>query len=410
MANHAAAGAYAFLLSAIPALLVIVYLSSLAAKLLRLDVDSAVNFLSPYLEVFGGGQAIKAFVGNPLTGFAGAFGLVNLVWAARLFVVSMQRGIRVVYAATATANPLRENALTFAVELLIMLAVVALIAASQIMRVFLGSVSWAPVRELFGAAVRMMASLLPFVALLLFVYITYRNVPIKKPRVKSALLSSALCVTVYGLFGMAIGFTMNVARYGLLYGLLGNLVIGLIKVYTFFWMYFFFAEFMYTIEYFDSLLFARFHRLQTATKTANIVERSLFSEPTRLIRKYARSYAAGELIFSAGDEGREAYYLYRGAVCVHLDRPPPAGGCPDGSEATVSRINEGEFFGEMASVLDESRSAWASAETDCTVFVFPPAIFKRYLAQDADAAKRLMGMLAARLKANNAILRQRSRP
>ncbi len=400
LANHAAAGAYAFLLSAVPALLVVFYLASLAADWFRLDIDSAISFIGPYIEIFGGSEAIKAFVGNPLTGFAGAFGLVNLVWAGRLFVVSMQRGVRVIYSSSGKVDPVRENVLTFAVEIILMLAVVTLIAASQLVRVLLGSVSWAPVRELLGAAVPFIAGLIPLAALWLFVFLTYKNVPPKRPLTRNALLASALCAIAYELFGLAIGFTMNTARYSLLYGILGNLVITLIKVYTFFWMYFLFAELMYTVENFDSLLFARFHRVQSAHGTPNVIERTLFSEPSRLVRKYSRHFPRGETVFRAGDGNKEAFYLYRGSVGVYLEQPRPGGSEP------VSLVPEGEFFGEMACVLDEPRTAWAVAETDCTVFKLPPAVFKRYLAEDPEAMTRLLGLLAGRLRANNELIKR----
>ncbi|HQO66306.1 MAG TPA: YhjD/YihY/BrkB family envelope integrity protein, partial [Spirochaetales bacterium] len=96
MANHAAAGAYAFLLSAIPAVLVILFVSS--RVLGTLDSGLVLGVLDPIIAVFGGREAIASFVSTPLAGFTGAFGVVNLLWAARLFIVSMQRGMRIVYA------------------------------------------------------------------------------------------------------------------------------------------------------------------------------------------------------------------------------------------------------------------------------------------------------------------------
>ncbi len=134
-------------------------------------------------------------------------------------------------------------------------------------------------------------------------------------------------------FGALLGLTINVERYGVVYGILGNLIVGLIKVYFFFWLYFFFLEFCYTLEFFDSLLFARFHRVLAPDIRSGKVERAL--------------------------------------------------------------------FGEMAGLLDEPRSAWAVALTDCTVFVLPPVMFKRFLEHDPAASTRFIELLASRLKANN---------
>lgn len=392
MANHAAAGAYSFLLSAVPAMLVIVYLSSLAA--ITFDADELLGLLSPYMGAFGGKDALRSFISKPLSGFAGAFGIVNLVWAARLFVVSIQRGFRVIWADAVKANPVRENILTFAVELVTIVAIVAILAISQIARAMISTVEW-KAAAFFGHAVQVSVRLLPVLALWLFIALTYRNMPPKKPRLAHAVVSSMLCAASYTALGALLGLTMNTARYGLLYGILGNLIVGLIKVYFFFWLYFFFAELTYTVEFFDSLLFARFHRLDSSDKPGGKIERTLFSEPARLFRRYAREYSAGQTIFSRGDDDRSAFYLYRGSVEIHLTPPDAAGSAPR------STVEEGEFFGEMAWILEEPRSAWAVASTDSTVFVLPASLFERFLDQDAGASRRLVELLAARLKANN---------
>ncbi|PKL10055.1 MAG: hypothetical protein CVV51_00695 [Spirochaetae bacterium HGW-Spirochaetae-7] len=401
MANHASAGAYSFLLSAVPAVLVIVYLSSLAA--ISFDTDELLGLLGPYLGAFGGKEATRAFVSKPLSGFAGAFGLVNLVWAARLFVVSIQRGFRVIWSKAVKVNPVRENILTFAVELVTIVAIVAIIAVSQIARATISAIEWEPAAALAGFTVRVSVRMVPALALWLFVALTYRTMPPKRPRPTHAIVTSALCVASYTALGALLGLTMNADRYGLLYGILGNLIVGLIKVYFFFWLYFFFAELTYTIEFFDSLLFARFHRLDSSEKPAGKIERTLFSEPARLFRRYAREYSAGQTIFSRGDDDRSALYLYHGSVEIHL---APPGGI---RSAPMSRVDEGEFFGEMAWILEEPRSAWAVAATDCTVFVLPSALFERFLAHDAGASRRLVEILAARLKANNEFL-SKTRP
>jgi membrane protein len=253
---------------------------------------------------------------------------------------------------------------------------------------------WAPAAAFLGMAVKTGLLVLPTTLLWAFVYLTYRNVPKKRPSMAHATFSAALCVLAYSAFGAILGLTLNTARYGLLYGILGNLIVGLIKVYFFFWLYFFFAELCYTLEYFDTLLFARFHRVNSSEKPAGKIEQSLFAEPTRLMRRYARTFKAGEVIFSQGDVNKNPLYLYQGSVEIYIaqDKAP---------EKLLSTVGEGDFFGEMAWILEEPRSAFARAKTDCTVFVLPPELFERFLAQDARASRRLVEILAARLKANN---------
>jgi membrane protein len=393
MANHAAAGAYSFLLSAVPAMLVIVYVSSVAA--VTLDISFLLEAMGPYLEAYGGIEALRSFVRTPISGFAGIFGLVNLVWAARLFVISIQRGVRVVYSGVARVNPLRENVLTFVVELVVIVAIVLILAFSQLVRAALSAIHWAPVAVLFGYVVHLSLLALPTFALWAFVFLTYLKIPPHKPRTGNTALAATLCIVAYAALGALLGLTINVERYGVLYGILGNLIVGLIKVYFFFWLYFLFMEFCYTLEFFDSLLFARFHRVLAPDIRSGKVERALFGEPDRLFRRYAREFRAGQSIFAKGGREQSAMYLYHGSVGIFLAPPGQDRGPP------LSTVAAGEFFGEMAGLLDEPRSAWAVALTDCTVFVLPPEMFKRFLEHDPAASSRFIELLASRLKANN---------
>lgn len=418
MANHAAAGAYSFLLSAAPAILVVVYLSSLAvASTDTSHILDRLPFLTPLVEAIGGRSTFEAFLATPMSGIAGIFGLVNLLWAARLFIVSIQRGMRVIYTDRQPSNAVRENILTFALELIVIVAVVVLIALSSLGRAALDRGAWTPSLAFLAQVLSLLLLAMAPIVLWLFIFISYRTIPARKPPVGTSLSASILCTATYMVLSGVLGMTINSARYGLLYGLLGGLVTGLIKVYFFFWLYFFFAELSFTIQNFDSILFARFHTMDSASGSGSRLEKALFSKPGRLFRRYARDYHSGEIIFAQGDGSNEAMYLYRGTVGIWLTNPAIRPGASPGTELhpteagqkrhtgtelpPISTVHEGQFFGEMAWILEEPRSAWAMAITDCTVFSLPPELFDQFLSQDPGASRRLAGILAARLKANN---------
>ena len=58
---------------------------------------------------------------------------------------------------------------------------------------------------------------------------------------------------------------------------------------------------------------------------------------------------AGAFLFRAGDEGNAMYIIERGKVriCVHT---------VDGREVTLTELDRGDFFGEMALLVDGQRS------------------------------------------------------
>ena len=62
---------------------------------------------------------------------------------------------------------------------------------------------------------------------------------------------------------------------------------------------------------------------------------------------------------------------------------------------------EWEFFGEMAYLLGEPRSALTLAESAVSALVLPVEVFERFLAVDARASRRLVKLLSARLAETN---------
>jgi CRP-like cAMP-binding protein len=73
---------------------------------------------------------------------------------------------------------------------------------------------------------------------------------------------------------------------------------------------------------------------------------------------------AGDEVISEGEEGRELYILYKGTVSVHkrtLDQEPYT--------IVTMRDEEDVFFGELALMDKEVRSASVIAETDCEFLV-----------------------------------------
>jgi SulP family sulfate permease len=77
---------------------------------------------------------------------------------------------------------------------------------------------------------------------------------------------------------------------------------------------------------------------------------------------YPRSYAAGEVIFQRGDTGQELFLVRRGIVRVML----PLKGSDYHNLASFGR---GNFFGEMAFLTGEARSAQAIATTATDLFI-----------------------------------------
>jgi len=392
LANHAAAGAYGFLLSATPAaLLALGFMSTVFGTNPRVVAEIG-RLVTRFLGPLASAATQGAPFGHALSALAAGIGIVSLVWAARLFAVTVQRGIRTIWATTERNTLARENVMSFIIEAITLVAMVALIAAGEgarlAARAVRGVAGVGTARAIIAAE-----RLAPALALFAFTGWSYVTLPAKRPKPGVAWSSAAFCFVVFVMVTEAFRLFISAARYELLYGLLGNLILLLVNVFAFFSLYFFFAELVYVQDHFDALLLGRFDRLARRKVAGGAIprlEKAIFMEPSHLLRSFGRTLQKGQTLFSAGDRGETTYFVYYGKIGIYIQS--------SGDENAIATLGTGQVFGEMAYILGEARTATARAEEDSAVLELPPRIFELYLASHPDAARNLIGALSERLR------------
>jgi len=114
-----------------------------------------------------------------------------------------------------------------------------------------------------------------------------------------------------------------------------------------------------------------------------------------------RSFKAGERVFARGDEGDEMFLIRRGAVRILLP-------LIDGRAHHLATFGRGSFFGEMAFLDRQPRSADAVTFTDCDMYVLSRVRFDMLAAHHKLLGLNLMEglarVLAARLRHTDAEL------
>jgi adenylate cyclase len=112
---------------------------------------------------------------------------------------------------------------------------------------------------------------------------------------------------------------------------------------------------------------------------------------TLATRARVESYRAGQEIYAKGSPGRTMISVLQGSVKIVLQSPT-------GKEVILSLIHAGEFFGEMAVIDGEERSAGAAAMTDCELLIIDRRdvlpMFERHL----EICMMLMQILCRRLR------------
>lgn len=106
------------------------------------------------------------------------------------------------------------------------------------------------------------------------------------------------------------------------------------------------------------------------------------------------SVPAGKSIFKEGDEGNGLYVVRNGLVQISAL-------VTQEERRTLSRLGPGEFFGEMAVVDNEPRSATATAEQDAEVYFVPRPVMLRMLETSPKLAVNLVREFSLRLREFN---------
>ncbi|MDI9630110.1 MAG: cyclic nucleotide-binding domain-containing protein, partial [Acidobacteriota bacterium] len=127
-------------------------------------------------------------------------------------------------------------------------------------------------------------------------------------------------------------------------------------------------------------------------------ESGLSNKELVTLATYSRElrFAAGELLFGEGDEGREMYVVLDGRVLISKF-------IPGAGEEALAFLERGDFFGEMALIDGEARSADARAHGGpLTVLALDQATIREMLALDPQASleflRLLCRLLAKRLR------------
>jgi CRP/FNR family cyclic AMP-dependent transcriptional regulator len=114
---------------------------------------------------------------------------------------------------------------------------------------------------------------------------------------------------------------------------------------------------------------------------------------TGMFERFGENYSAGTVLFREGDAGKHMYVIQSGRV--QLTRRVR------GKEAHLATLPAGEFFGEMALINKQPRSATATALEDAHLLVLDARTFEAMIRGNAEIALRMIKKLALRLSQSN---------
>jgi CRP/FNR family transcriptional regulator, cyclic AMP receptor protein len=119
----------------------------------------------------------------------------------------------------------------------------------------------------------------------------------------------------------------------------------------------------------------------------------LDSEALDQLCRYAKHTALkrGATIFSKGDPGNSLYAVISGTVKISLSSP-------DGRNAILNLVGPGELFGEMSVLDGQDRSADATANTNCEIYVIDRRDFLPFVRSQPALSMKFIELLCNRLR------------
>ena len=112
------------------------------------------------------------------------------------------------------------------------------------------------------------------------------------------------------------------------------------------------------------------------------------------LERFGKTFPAGTVLFSEGDEGEEMYVIQSGRVQLTRN--------VRGRQAHLATLPPGEFFGEMAIVNNQPRSATATVLEDAHLLVIDARTFEAMVRGNSEIAMRFIKKMAGRVALANA--------
>jgi CRP/FNR family cyclic AMP-dependent transcriptional regulator len=108
-------------------------------------------------------------------------------------------------------------------------------------------------------------------------------------------------------------------------------------------------------------------------------------------------YEQGTEIFKEGDTGDSMYIIERGHIKIHK------------GNTTLAILKDKEVFGELSLLDADTRSATATADTDCTLYKIDQEPFYELLDERPEIARGFIKILCQRLRVMNEKSRQQEK-
>ena len=242
-----------------------------------------------------------------------------------------------------------------------------------------------------------------YAILFLFSAVAYRYCSGTQPKHTLCILCAFLNTAFFYGFIFLVYTFLNRANYNTIYGVLGKIVILLFEVYVFFVSFMFFAQLLFSIQFYKTLLLGELYTLPAwEDGFIGSIRRSLFITPSAIMTKENTIIVDGEGkkedIEAYNKEVLFAYKAYERAIQsgskISSKNIIIFGSVCEVRNGVKTLHYKGTFFGEFEFLLNINRFGSATAITDCQIVKIKTDEFNRLLNSNPDATSKAMSTLS----------------
>ena len=390
-ANQAAAVAFYTILSAIPLFILTIIVAGyifISYPHIQTDIIDAIRGFNPYFSEKLMEQLGQIESKSKLLGWVGVLGLV---WLSAAIFNSLEMALNIIFHSQKKRNYFVSKLLAIS-----MIPMGWIVGASSVAISYVAALLVAQPVEISGGIDISLTAMsgaflryvVPYAISVIFFYFVYRVIPTVKIRSSVLLAGSALFALLMEIAKQFFTwYISNYTSYGVIFGSLETVVILVIWVFYVALIFLFCAELMSSYQRRDFILLERAMLKPRQTR---------MKVDERLFKKFGHAYEKGSIIFNEGDSGREMFYVLSGRVC--LERVS----CQ--VKKVLAEMEAGQYFGEMAALIDIRRSATAIAVEDSHLAVIDGDTFRNLIRESQEVGIVMLKEFSRRLKISNTAL------
>jgi len=314
----------------------------------------------------------------------GWVGIISLVWSSAMIFNAIETALNMIFRARGQRNYIVSNLLAIAMIPMGWAVGVASVGITYISTILakqspLFGNEFMILPFLYGALFRYV---LPYMLTVAFFTIVYKIIPTGKVSLGSALTGAAIFAALMEIAKhFFTRYMSGDAKYNLIFGSLETVVILVLWVFYVALILLFCAELISSHQRRNLILLEKAF-LKPRKRIMKIEE--------RLFRKFGRMYPKDTYVFRQGDTGQEMYYILMGNVRVEKT----AGQI----KKVLAEMGPGEYFGEMAALIEAPRTASVQATEDSNVAVIDADTFRTLLRESVDVSLFMLKEFSSRIR------------